>query len=275
MARGKLGARIVAWLLILAAGAIRMAASQSAATEGSWRVFSATAAVYDRPDAKAPPQFFLKEGDEISGEYVTVPESDEDWLRTTRYGVVVWVPRANLHRIHPDNVVVGNIPVGREKVDRWWGLPLDYEPDDLVPVPKHYRAAEDRDYKLRREACDALVAMLDAARADGIEIRVTSAYRAGRYQQGLYEKAVAKDGGKQRYSAPPGHSEHQLGTCVDLVDPPQRELFTEGFGDTVQGKWLTANAGRFGFRRSYTPQNVKDTGYISEPWHWRYIGKPQ
>lgn len=268
--------RAAACLVILAAGALPMAASQETTLDPPvpWRVFSASATVYDRSDASAAPQFFLQEGDELVGEYVTVPETDEDWLKTTRYGVEVWVPRFNLHRIHPDNVVVGNIPIGREKVDRWWGLPLDYEPDDLVRVPANY-CVGGREYRLRREALEALVAMLDAALAEGIDIRVTSAYRAGRYQQGLYEKAVAKDGGRQRYSAPPGHSEHQLGTCVDLVDPEQRELFTEGFGDTVQGKWLTANAGRFGFRRSYFPHNTKETGYISEPWHWRCIGRPQ
>lgn len=115
--------------------------------------------------------------------------------------------------------------------------------------------------------------MLDAARRDGIEIRVLSSWRSGNYQLGLYTRAIERNGRSQRASAPPGHSEHQLGTVVDLCDVEEREVLTQEFGETPQGEWLKGNAARFGFHLSYTRENSAVTGYIPEPWHWRYWGR--
>ncbi len=250
-----------------------MTASTPIETTAPWRVFSATASVYPVADRQAVPLGELASGAELFGEYTTNPETDEDWLKTVFDDKSAWVPRVHLYRIHPHNVTEGNISVGTEKVDRWWGLPLDYEPDDLVPTPVKHRVELKRDFPVRRATAEALVQMLEAALSDGIDIRVTSAYRSGEYQTRLYTNAISRDGHSQRYSAPPGHSEHQLGTCVDLTDPDDKFSFTEAFHDTLQGRWLEKNAGRFAFRRSYYPHNVKQTGYISEPWHWRYWGK--
>lgn len=81
-------------------------------------------------------------------------------------------------------------------------------------------------------------------------------------------------------SALPGQSEHQLGTAVDLVTKipgigyePEPEMDrTPGFA------WLRANAFRYGYAMSY-PRGAGDvrspnprTGYVYEPWHWRYVG---
>ncbi len=250
-----------------------MATRATPEASAPWRVFSPTATVYASPDRNGAPVGESKQGAELFGEYMIAHDTDEEWLKTTIEGRAAWIPRIHLHRIHPANIATGNIAVGTEHVDRWWGLPLDYEPDDLVPTPERYRVELKRDFPLRREASDALVAMLDAALADGTDIRITSAYRSGEYQTTLYTNAIARSGAAQRFSAPPGHSEHQLGTCADLTDPGDKFSFTEAFGSTPQGLWLEANAARFGFRRSYYPHNVKDTGYISEPWHWRYWGR--
>ena len=45
------------------------------------------------------------------------------------------------------------------------------------------------------------------------------------------------------------------------------------FGNTVEGKWLSENAHRFGFILRYPKWEEKITGYIYEPWHFRYVGK--
>ena len=121
--------------------------------------------------------------------------------------------------------------------------------------------------------CDALLRMLESARSDGVEIRIASDYRSGKRQKELYLAAVEKDGPEQRYSAPPGHSEHQLGTTADLTDSEGKHLFAQDYDQTPGGMWLEKNAPGYGFKRSYYPHNVKETGYISEPWHWRYIGE--
>lgn len=241
--------------------------------DAPWVVFAQHAIAREEPNTDAPVVERLRQGDKVTGLYHINHQTDEEWIVADREGETLYVPRWRLMRIHPDNETGGNIPVGQEKVNRWWALPLEYEADDLVVLPVKWRFEDEREYQLRREAIDALMEMLEAAQADGVGILVNSAYRSGPYQQGLYERACDEDGPSQRYSAPPGHSEHQLGTCVDLTDPPGDFAFTEEFGSTPQGQWLEANAARFGFKRSYYPANTRETGYISEPWHWRYWGR--
>ncbi|MEO8376531.1 MAG: M15 family metallopeptidase, partial [Candidatus Sumerlaeota bacterium] len=119
---------------------------------------------------------------------------------------------------------------------------------------------------------DREAGQVDMAEKDGVILRVVSSYRSGEYQRGLYERACKKDGAAQRYSARPGHSEHQLGVAVDICDIEQKHAFEHSFQETKEGKWLAANAADYGFIRSYTDDNIDETGYISEPWHWRYWG---
>jgi len=44
------------------------------------------------------------------------------------------------------------------------------------------------------------------------------------------------------------------------------------FADTDQGKWLAANAYKYGFIIRYTADKESTTGYEYEPWHIRYVG---
>ncbi|NLA46732.1 MAG: M15 family metallopeptidase, partial [Firmicutes bacterium] len=73
-----------------------------------------------------------------------------------------------------------------------------------------------------------------------------------------------------RFSARPGQSEHQLGTTVDFGGTSAD--WTTGFANTKQGKWLLNNAHLYGFALSYPEGKESVTGYIYEPWHFRYIG---
>ena len=78
-----------------------------------------------------------------------------------------------------------------------------------------------------------------------------------------------------RQSARPGHSEHQMGTTMDITSPSVGNDLVSAFGDTPEGKWLAANAHTFGFVMSYPPGKEATTGYIYEPWHFRYVGKAE
>lgn len=238
-------------------------------TQAPWTVFEDTTKVRSEPAPRAAELRTLSLGSEVHGTQIHVcPENDEEWLEIADG----FVSLTALLRVHPANRVSGNLPIGQEIVDRWWGMPLQYEPDDLVEPPAELTIQDGKAYLLRREACEAAEAMLRAAETDGVVIRIISAYRSGAYQKELFRRAVSRGGAGQRYSARPGHSEHQLGTVVDLTDPAQQLNFQYAFGESVQGRWLAANAARFHFRRSYTDHNTAETGYISEPWHWRYIG---
>jgi D-alanyl-D-alanine carboxypeptidase len=121
-------------------------------------------------------------------------------------------------------------------------------------------------YLLNADAAAAYEAMRDAAAADGITLFIVSAYRDFDTQYYLYQQEVAQHGPDQNTSAKPGHSEHQLGTTVDLND------LSQSFGSTPEGLWLQENAGRFGFRMSFPAGMEAQTGYAYEPWHWRWWG---
>lgn len=160
--------------------------------------------------------------------------------------------------------------VGSEPVDRTHALPATYAPDDLVEVGPGYEKG--RVYELRKEAAEAWEKMRDAARKDNVRLRVISAYRSYSYQRGVYDKAVQRAGPKQNSVAAPGHSEHQLGTTLDIGGPDAATILKHEFADTAAGKWLTKHAPEFGFAVSYTRANQALTGYTAEPWHYRYVG---
>ena len=40
-------------------------------------------------------------------------------------------------------------------------------------------------------------------------------------------------------------------------------------------EWLKEYASQFGFRQSYTLENSEETGYLPEPWHYRYVSPTQ
>jgi D-alanyl-D-alanine carboxypeptidase len=124
---------------------------------------------------------------------------------------------------------------------------------------------------VRAEAGAAYREMEQAAGAEGLAFIAQSGYRSYDYQNQLYTNYKATDpGGADTYSARPGFSEHQTGLAIDLNLPSGGRL--ENFVGTKQAAWVAENAHLYGFIVRYTEENKEITGYISEPWHVRYIG---
>ncbi|MEE8346375.1 MAG: M15 family metallopeptidase [Dehalococcoidia bacterium] len=162
-------------------------------------------------------------------------------------------------------------------VDKEHGLPSAYVPPSLVEIPPEWMAPGLPSRLLRKEAAEALIVMLRAARAEGHELRASSAYRSYEEQATTFRYWIDQLGEEEarRVSAPPGHSEHQLGTTVDLTSASVGWQLEQRFGQTPEGQWLAAHAHEYGFPLSY-PQGVEEiTGYTYEPWHFRYIGQDQ
>ncbi|WP_409228970.1 D-alanyl-D-alanine carboxypeptidase family protein [Gudongella sp. SC589] len=142
-------------------------------------------------------------------------------------------------------------------VNKTYGLPSDYYPD------------VDPQAKMKVEE------MIKAARDEiNKEIIAFSGFRSYNYQKKLYNSSVETDGEEyaQRYSAKPGHSEHQTGLAFDLGGQMKYWLEPE-FADTEEGIWLADNAHRFGFILRYPKDKEHITGYAYEPWHFRYVGE--
>ena len=156
-------------------------------------------------------------------------------------------------------------------------LPASYIPRDLTWITPQALPSAKGVYQLRRDAAEALRAMLLAAREADVRMRILSAYRSYATQNATFAYWVAKSGLQlaRKYSALPGHSEHQLGTSVDLATVGEGVPWgSAAFATSPTAVWLAENAYKFGFVRSY-PAGAKRVAlscYGSEPWHWRYVG---
>jgi D-alanyl-D-alanine carboxypeptidase len=156
-------------------------------------------------------------------------------------------------------------------VDTNRALPPELAPGDLVEVTAAGFAQLDR---VREFVIPDLAALRQAAEANGTPIVVISGYRSFAYQQGLFQDQVERVGEAQAAAgvARPGHSEHQLGTAIDVLDPGADAL-TTAFADTPAGQWIAAHAHEYGFVLSY-PAGAQDRScYEFEPWHLRYVGR--
>lgn len=149
--------------------------------------------------------------------------------------------------------------------------PKDYTPSDLVTPSVTTKGAQ----QLRSEAAKATEEMFTAAKADGINLRVDSAYRSYSRQVNVYGSEVKAYGQAtaDTQSARPGHSEHQTGLVADFGAASGKCSIADCFGDMTEGKWIAANAHKYGFILRYTPSKQSITGYRYEPWHFRYVGK--
>lgn len=157
-------------------------------------------------------------------------------------------------------------------VDTIRALPETYEPPDLVAVS---RTGLDGSGRIRALIVDDLAALGDAAQSAGVALAVQSAYRSYARQGVVFAGWESASGHDEalRFSARPGHSEHQLGTAVDLREAGGPAPWEVRFGERPAGRWLAEHAWEFGFALSY-PDGAEDrTCYGPEPWHVRYLGR--
>ena len=153
-------------------------------------------------------------------------------------------------------------------------LPDGYEPADLAfpEVEMRYN-----NWTMRWDAAVALEEMFAAAQADGVSLVMGSGYRGEEFQKTLYDGYVA-EGGKDyadSISSRPGYSDHQTGLATDLCGQDTAYDLSQDFENTEEGKWLAANAYKYGFIMRYPKGKQEVTGYAYEPWHFRYVTKEE
>lgn len=160
-------------------------------------------------------------------------------------------------------------------VDKERSLPHPYIPPGLAWIPGEWLIPGYGGLLARSDALEAYGAMQEAAQAEGIEFRIRSAYRSYEEQVTTFDYWIGYYGSEEearRWSAEPGHSEHQLGTTLDIISADVGWELEQAFGDTPAGEWLEEHAADFGFALSYPRDGESTTGYAYEPWHFRYIG---
>ena len=159
-------------------------------------------------------------------------------------------------------------------LDTRYRLSAGYAPSDLVAAN---RSGASGPGSVRRIALADLTAMYRAARSAGAPFAIQSAYRSYNTQVATFNRWVLEEGYASaiRGSARPGHSEHQLGTALDLKTPGGAEPWDlADWGATRAGAWLARNSWRYGWIISYPKaKSPGATCYRYEPWHVRYFGR--
>lgn len=149
----------------------------------------------------------------------------------------------------------------------WKGKKIIIPPDtvaNLQKIPLELTLNQTEIY-LRREMIEPLKAMAAAAKEEGVSLLVDSGYRSVRYQRTIYRQFLEKRRNFKdiaRYIAPPGYSEHVLGTVVDFVPS------SHGFAKTATYHWLKQHAAGFGFYEALPRHSREKKPW--EPWHWKY-----
>lgn len=153
-------------------------------------------------------------------------------------------------------------------------LPPTYEPGDLVSLMAGGVPTYGNDQFVRSEALEPLSNLVSKAASDGQELIVLSAYRSYFEQQQNFAHFTGIYGeDAEIVSAPPGQSQHQLGTTVDFTNAEVGYQLLPAFGQTSASNWLEENAWRYGFVITYPDGDEQGTGRQWEPWEYRYIGE--
>jgi len=158
-----------------------------------------------------------------------------------------------------------------EVVDKGDHYSIQGKYDEIVVANKHYPMSKDYNPGENPTAKAELLKLIAAMQQAGFPISDNySGFRSYETQTQLYQDYVNKDGKAEadRYSARPGYSEHQTGLAFDLIGT-NGDLVTE----EKAAQWLLDHAADYGFVVRYLKGKEKETGYMAEEWHLRYVGK--
>ena len=195
-------------------------------------------------------------------------------------GEAVWNFPVALEDMNPDFVILAN---------KHYLLKEGYYVKPLVKVKKlklnkdgsvkteGIRWAVGSQMKLQEDCYKALVAMSDAAREDGYNLYLKSAYRSWQTQNTMYKNRLKKNHGKDDgWVSKAGASDHQTGLGADVI--PKSWIKAAGMNSKMakepECQWMAEHCQEYGFIIRY-PEDKEDVTEINyEPWHVRYVGIP-
>ena len=158
-------------------------------------------------------------------------------------------------------------------VNKYHVVGSGYHPENMVRIPASYGIYSNM--KMKKVAFKAYKKMLKAAKAQGLNFKICSAYRSQSTQRYLFNNYIRTRGYKTAFmlSAYPGRSEHHTGLAMDLLTGRNGWGLDKSFANTKEGEWLQKYCAEYGFIIRYPEGKEMITGYQYEPWHFRYVGK--
>lgn len=190
-----------------------------------------------------------------------------------------------------DLVDMVQIPVQNTALLDFESYQFDTDDWKLILINKQHSIPENYEFRLGTikgsMQCDEriledLLAMMQAAKEDGVDLVICSPYRDYNRQTNLFEKKITRymNAGMSYMDAyktasvtvtSPNASEHRIGLAIDFYSSTYTSLDT-GFAETQAGKWLNENSHDYGFVLRYPEGKEFITGIEYEPWHFRYVG---
>lgn len=151
-------------------------------------------------------------------------------------------------------------------------LPDNYDKDIRASLVTVDATLRNNNYvtDIHKDVYPYITAMVKAAQADGVNLKVWSPFRSYGDQKVLFENQVKRVNGDEQKAATvvarPGTSEHNTGLCADF------NMADDKFESTPMYNWMVENAEDYGFILRYPKNKVDITGVIYESWHWRFVG---
>ena len=190
----------------------------------------------------------------------------------------LWTFPVALEDMDPEFIILAN---------KHYLLDKDYVPKPLVTIKSLKKNKDGSNanggmlkvsgtMQLQETCAAALIGMADAARADGYNLYLKSAYRSWKTQNTMYKNRLNKNKGKDDgWVSKAGASDHQTGLGCDVVP---RNWTDRGMNERMAKEkecvWMAAHCQEFGFILRY-PEDKQDITEINyEPWHMRYVGIP-
>lgn len=201
------------------------------------------------------------------GEIKTLDETAEQEPQTTQEQPV------KTNALTADQTPTTAAPAPAGKLSEVHGVGNDHV---LVGIPSQYTTKAEQVHK---DVYDPLMQLIAAAKADGINLTVVSAYRSYKRQKQIWENkwGGTADNDTQKaldilkWSSFPGTSRHHWGTEIDFNSVALN--YWNGKEGMRVHQWLVANAPNYGFCQTYGPNRTK--GYSEEAWHWSHIPTAQ
>ena len=154
-------------------------------------------------------------------------------------------------------------------VNRIYGLPDDYEVEDIVKVPVKYAYSG---VKISNSILESIEEMIDDAKEEGYTFVLSDGYRSNSEQTKLYNRYKDAYGISEtdKIVARPGHSEYETGISFNIV--PYNKVY-DNPKESDEYKWLYDNAYKYGFIFRLPDDKIKLTGFDASTWRLRYVGK--
>jgi len=153
--------------------------------------------------------------------------------------------------------------------------PVENPHDVFAIVDKNHKISDDfapeltwiDGYRWAKDAGDAWVRMMNAARADGVTLALNNTYRSIADQRANYNRKIGSGrsvDNVDRFNARPGHSEHHTGYAADMAG-------LGSFVGTRAHSWLVKNGHQYGFIISFQAGKEFINHYSPEGWHIRWF----